>query len=143
MARFSPQGAVLANFLTQGQVCSNAARVFVHRSILPAFRSRLLAAVRLLRVGDPFEEGTALGAMISEEHGRRVEQFLESAREEGAATLLGGERCVMEGEMGGGFFLPATVLDDCRDDMRAVREEIFGPVSRLRAPCANGLLLPV
>ena len=119
---------MLANFLTQGQVCSNAARVFVHRSILPAFRSRLIAAVRLLRVGDPFEEGTALGAMISKEHGQKVVQFLDSARKDGAKTLLGGERCAMEGEMADGFFLPATVLDDCRDDMRAVQEEIFGPV---------------
>lgn len=125
---FSLQGAVLANFLSQGQVCSNAARVFVQRSVLSAFTARLVEAVKLLKVGDPFCDDTAIGAMISPQHGEKVMDMLRSALLEGARPLVGGERCEMTGEMAGGFFVPATVLENCCDDMGAVREEIFGPV---------------
>jgi betaine-aldehyde dehydrogenase len=120
-------GALLANFYSSGQVCSNATRVFVHRSIKAAFLERLLRRVNAMRIGDPMNPETQVGALISEEHMHKVLGYIARGRAEGAQILTGGMR-VTRGELAKGFFVAPTVFDDCRDDMAIVREEIFGPV---------------
>jgi betaine-aldehyde dehydrogenase len=120
-------GALLANFYSSGQVCSNATRVFVHRSIKPVFLERLLRRVNAMRIGDPMNPETQVGSLISEEHMHRVLSYIARGRAEGAQILTGGMR-VTRGELGKGFFVAPTVFDNCRDDMAIVREEIFGPV---------------
>jgi len=120
-------GALLANFYSSGQVCSNATRVFVHRSIKAAFLERLVRRVNAMRIGDPMNPETQVGALISEAHMHKVLGYIARGRAEGARILTGGMR-VTRGELAKGFFVAPTVFDDCRDDMAIVREEIFGPV---------------
>jgi betaine-aldehyde dehydrogenase len=120
-------GALLANFYSSGQVCSNGTRVFVHRSIKAAFLEQLVKRVEAMRVGDPTDPETQVGALVSEQHMHKVLSYIERGRSEGARLLTGGSR-VTSGVLGRGFFVAPTVFDDCRDDMAIVREEIFGPV---------------
>jgi betaine-aldehyde dehydrogenase len=120
-------GALLANFYSSGQVCSNGTRVFVHRSIKTAFLERLVRRVNAMRIGDPMDPQTQVGALISEQHMHKVLSYIERGRSEGARLLTGGSR-VISGALARGFFVAPTVFDNCRDDMAIVREEIFGPV---------------
>jgi betaine-aldehyde dehydrogenase len=120
-------GALLANFYSSGQVCSNGTRVFVHRSIKAAFLERLVKRVNAMRIGDPLHPDTQVGALVSEQHMHKVLSYIERGRTEGARLLTGGAR-VTSGNLARGFFVAPTVFDNCRDDMAIVREEIFGPV---------------
>ncbi len=120
-------GALLANFYSSGQVCSNGTRVFVQRSIKAAFLERLLKRVGAMRIGDPMNPQTQVGALISEQHMYKVLSYIDRGRAEGARLLVGGRR-VTKGELAKGYFVAPTVFDECRDDMAIVREEIFGPV---------------
>jgi len=120
-------GALLGNFYSAGEVCSNGTRVFVHRSIKAAFLDKLLARVAAMRIGDPLDPATQVGALISPEHMEKVLGYIARGRSEGARLLIGGER-VTKGVPAGGSFVAPAVFDGCGDDMAIVREEIFGPV---------------
>jgi betaine-aldehyde dehydrogenase len=120
-------GALLANFYSSGQVCSNGTRVFVHRSIKADFLERLIKRVNAMRIGDPMNPQTQVGPLVSEQHMHKVLSYIERGRAEGAKVLTGGTR-VTAGELAKGYFVAPTVFDQCRDDMAIVREEIFGPV---------------
>ncbi|CAG0900675.1 unnamed protein product, partial [Cyprideis torosa] len=128
------RGAVMANFLSQGEVCSNGTRVFVHRSLEQSFRETLLSVVQRMKVGDPCEDDTVVGATITEEHAQKVLGFIDRAQAEGAEVLIGGKR-LSGGELPercrGGVFLSPCVLGRCSDDMEVVREEVFGSVLSL------------
>ncbi|HMD72535.1 MAG TPA: betaine-aldehyde dehydrogenase [Steroidobacteraceae bacterium] len=120
-------GALLANFYSAGEVCSNGTRVFVHRSLKAVFLERLLARVAVMRIGDPMDPKTQVGALISEQHMGKVLSYVARGRAEGARLLIGGTR-VTDGDLAKGYFVAPAVFDACRDDMTIVREEIFGPV---------------
>jgi betaine-aldehyde dehydrogenase len=120
-------GALLANFYSSGQVCSNATRVFVHASVKAAFIERLVKRVGAMRIGDPMDPSTQVGALVSEQHMHKVLGYIERGRSDGARLLIGGNR-VTTGDLGRGYFVEPTIFDNCRDDMGIVREEIFGPV---------------
>jgi len=120
-------GALLANFYSSGQVCSNGTRVFVHRSIKAAFLERLVKRVGAMRIGDPMNPETQVGPLVSEQHMHKVLSYIDRGRAEGARVLTGGMR-VTTGDLANGYFVAPTVFDNCRDDMAIVREEIFGPV---------------
>jgi len=120
-------GALLANFYSAGEVCSNGTRVFVHRAIKDRFLDKLAARVSRMAIGDPLDPATQVGALISEAHMRKVLEYIDIGRREGATLLCGGHR-VETGALGRGFFVAPTVFDGCGDAMRIVREEIFGPV---------------
>ncbi len=123
-------GALLGNFYSSGQVCSNATRVFVHASVKAAFLERLIKRVSALRIGDPMDPQTHIGPLVSEQHMQKVLGYIARGRAEGARAVIGGQR-VTEGALAKGFFVAPTVFDECRDDMAIVREEIFGPVMSL------------
>jgi betaine-aldehyde dehydrogenase len=118
--------AMLANFYTQGEVCSNGTRVFVHESIHDEFLARLAARTVPLRIGDPMHPQTQVGALISADHMARVLQFIESGKRS-ARLVCGGQRARGAGLDQGNFVEP-TIFADCTDDCEIVREEIFGPV---------------
>ena len=120
-------GALLGNFYSAGEVCSNGTRVFVHRSIMKKFLARLLPRVRRMRIGDPLDPATQVGALISEQQMRKVLGYIEQGRAAGARVLTGGRR-VTDGALAKGWFVAPTVFAGCRDSMSIVREEIFGPV---------------
>jgi len=125
-------GALLANFYSAGEVCSNGTRVFVHRRVRQAFLDKLLARVARMRVGDPLDPATQVGALISEAHMERVLHHIARGRQEGAELLAGGHR-VTDGALARGAFVAPTVFGGCRDGMSVVREEIFGPVMSVLA----------
>jgi betaine-aldehyde dehydrogenase len=120
-------GALLANFYSAGEVCSNGTRVFVHRTVKDAFLDKLITRVQAMRVGDPMDPETQVGALISAAHMEKVLGYIARGKAEGAKVLVGGER-VTDGALASGFFVAPTVFDGCTDDMAIVREEIFGPV---------------
>ncbi|MBI3707907.1 MAG: betaine-aldehyde dehydrogenase [Proteobacteria bacterium] len=122
--------ALMANFFTQGEVCSNGTRVFVEAPIKDAFLAKLLERVKKMRIGDPLDPATQVGALISEEHMRKVLDYVEVGRREGARLVVGGGR-PSDPRLRGGYFVEPTIFDGCTDDMRIVREEIFGPVMSL------------
>ncbi|PTY37061.1 betaine-aldehyde dehydrogenase [Saccharospirillum sp. MSK14-1] len=121
-------GALLANFYTQGEVCTNGTRVFVHDSIYDTFVERVKDRTeRNVVIGDPMHPDTNIGALISREHQRKVVGFIEAGKASGARLVTGGQPVQPEG-CEGGFFVQPTVFADCTDEMPQVREEIFGPV---------------
>jgi len=120
-------GALLGNFYSQGEICSNGTRVFVHEAVRDDFLDRLLARTRRLRLGDPLDPTTDIGPLISPEHMARVLDFIETGTREGARLLCGGGR-VSDGDLARGSYVAPTVFADCTDAMTIVREEIFGPV---------------
>ena len=120
-------GAMMANFYSSGQVCTNGTRVFVHRSLLNAFERRLLQKIANIKTGDPRDPDVNFGPLVSEDHCQKVVSYLKLGKEEGARVLAGGHR-VTNGPLAKGCFVEPTVFTDCHDEMRIVREEIFGPV---------------
>jgi betaine-aldehyde dehydrogenase len=120
-------GALLGNFYSAGEVCSNGTRVFVHQSVRAAFVERLRSRAAAMRIGDPMDPATQVGALISAEHMEKVLAFIARGRAQGARLLTGGAR-VTSGDLANGYFVAPTVFDGCHDDMDIVRQEIFGPV---------------
>jgi betaine-aldehyde dehydrogenase len=120
-------GALLANFYSAGEVCSNGTRVFVHRDVRARFLEMLQERVARMKIGDPLDPATQVGALISEAHMQKVLGYIDIGRKEGAQLLCGGFR-VQEGACADGYFVAPAIFAGCGDDMRIVREEIFGPV---------------
>jgi betaine-aldehyde dehydrogenase len=120
--------AMLGNFYTQGEICTNGTRVFVQQGIYDAFMQRLLERTRNnIVAGDPMDPQVNFGALISARHQRLVLDYIDSGKAEGATLVCGGE-AMQPRDAENGFFVAPTIFTDCRDDMTIVREEIFGPV---------------
>ena len=120
--------AMLGNFYTQGEVCTNGTRVFVHEDIYSEFMDRLLErTLNNIRMGDPTDPDTNFGALISQKHQQLVLDYIEKGIAEGA-TLSHGGKAAKPGSAPGGYFVEPTIFTDCTDDMTICREEIFGPV---------------
>jgi betaine-aldehyde dehydrogenase len=117
--------AINANFYSTGQVCSNGTRVFVHDAIQETFLDRLVARTSKAVIGDPLDEATQVGPLISEAQRVKVLGYIETGKREGARLRIGGG--VPAGH-NSGFFIEPTVFSDVTDDMTIAREEIFGPV---------------
>jgi len=120
-------GALLANFYSAGEVCSNGTRVFVHSAVKQAFLDKLIPRVQAMVIGDPLDPATHVGALISQAHMKKVLGYIDKGKVEGARLLVGGHS-VADGRLAKGFFVAPAVFDACTDDMTIVREEIFGPV---------------
>lgn len=119
--------AMMANFYSSGQVCTNGTRVFVPARLKAAFEEKILARVARIRPGDPFAESTNFGPLVSFPHRDNVLRYIAIGKQEGARLLCGGE--VLKGEgFDRGTWVAPTVFTDCDDQMTIVREEIFGPV---------------
>ncbi|MGF6903632.1 betaine-aldehyde dehydrogenase [Paraburkholderia sp. GAS348] len=119
--------AMSANFFSSGQVCTNGTRVFVQRSVLERFESLVLERVKRIRVGAPTDADTNFGPLVSAAQLQKVLGYIESGLQEGARLIAGGKR-LTEGHFRNGQYIEPTVFTGCHDDMRIVREEIFGPV---------------
>jgi len=119
--------AMMANFYTQGEICTNGTRVFVQRGIKDKFLARLKERTLLLRMGDPTHPETEVGALISAAHRDKVLGYVASGVAEGATLVCGGTPVQVPGCEQGNFVAP-TIFADCTDGMTIVLEEIFGPV---------------
>ncbi|KHT01960.1 betaine-aldehyde dehydrogenase [Pectobacterium brasiliense] len=122
--------AMMANFFSSGQVCTNGTRVFIPQALQAQFEEKILARVQRIRIGDPTDEQVNFGPLVSFPHRESVLRYIESGKREGARVLVGGEPMTDEKYAQGAFVAP-TVFTDCRDDMKIVREEIFGPVMNI------------
>lgn len=120
-------GAMLGNFYSTGQVCSNGTRVFVQREIKEQFLARLKERTEAIRIGDPLNEDIQLGPLVSQAQLNKVLHYINLAKAEGATLVTGGERLRID-EHEGGYFIAPTVFADVTDNMTIAREEIFGPV---------------
>ena len=118
--------AMLGIFFNQGEVCSAGSRILVERSIHDEFVNRLVARAEKLTIGNPLDNPD-IGAMVSQSHMKKVLDYINLGKKEGAKCLCGGERCI-EGDCAQGFFIRPTIFDDCSPRMQIVKEEIFGPV---------------
>ncbi|SDZ91155.1 betaine-aldehyde dehydrogenase [Rubrimonas cliftonensis] len=117
-------GAILGNFYSAGQICSNGTRVFVHASLREAFLERLAARIEAgVVMGDPLDEATNFGPLVSERQRGIVEGYVAKGLAEGARLVCGGARVERPG-----FWFAPTVFADVSDAMTIAREEIFGPV---------------
>ncbi|WP_122036401.1 betaine-aldehyde dehydrogenase [Aliivibrio sp. EL58] len=119
--------AMVANFYTQGEVCTNGTRVFVHENLYDDFINQLKVRTEKLIVGDPMNIETQVGALISKAHLAKVLEAIEQAKQSGATLLTGGYQVIDKGLENGNFVVP-TVFVNCEDDMPHVQQEIFGPV---------------
>ncbi len=120
--------AMLGNFYTQGEVCTNGTRVFVQRDIYPRFIEKLLQRTRdNIVCGDPMDPATNFGALISKAHQDKVLSYIEIGKKEGAELLAGGHALEPENSPNG-YFVAPTIFGQCTDDMTLSKEEIFGPV---------------
>ena len=126
--RNAVSAAMIGNFYTQGEICTNCTRVFVHRSIKGAFIKELLARTKKLKIGDPMDPATQIGSLISREHQSKVLDYIAQAKAAGATLLTGGG---VPAAVTSGAFVEPTIFDDCTDDMPNVTDEIFGPVMSL------------
>lgn len=115
--------SIRSSFWNQGEICLCGSRIFVQRPIYDTFVERFVAATNQLRVGDPADPATDLGALISEAHLRKVLGYVELAKEEGGTIVTGGRRVARQG-----FFLEPTVITGLDSNCRVLQEEIFGPV---------------
>jgi gamma-glutamyl-gamma-aminobutyraldehyde dehydrogenase len=119
------EAAAWGVFFNQGEVCTAASRLLVQEAIREPFLEKVLAAARAIRVGDPLDEATRFGAMVSEGQMRTALGYIDQARSGGLEPVLGGRQVLQET---GGFYVEPTVFAPVAPDAPLAREEIFGPV---------------
>jgi acyl-CoA reductase-like NAD-dependent aldehyde dehydrogenase len=119
------RAAASAIFFNQGEMCSAGSRLLVQESIREALLEEIVAIGRSMPPGDPLDPATQLGALVDETQTRRVLEYIDSGRTEGARLALGGQRQRVDS---GGCYVEPTIFDGVQPAMRIAREEIFGPV---------------
>ena len=122
------EGTARGGFTNQGEICLCGSRLLVDRKIADEFIPRYLDRVRSMKVGDPLNEVSDLGALVSEAHLEKIEKFVELAREEGGTIELGGERVKVPGRCSNGAFYAPTVISGLSAQSSVNQDEIFGPV---------------
>lgn len=121
------EGLQMGILFNQGQVCSAGSRIFVQEDFYDEFIEKAVKAFEKVKVGNPLDINTQMGAQVSETQLNKVLKYIEIGKQEGARIATGGERYV-EGDAAKGYFMKPTLLVDVKNDMRVAREEIFGPV---------------
>ncbi len=121
------KGAFWGIFGGKGEVCSAGSRLLVHEEVHDRFVDDLAARARKLRVGNPLDPATQMGSQISARQMDRILDYIESAKQEGARLMSGGERDT-DGDKAKGFFVKPTVFAEVKPEMKIAREEVFGPV---------------
>ncbi len=120
--------SVMSSFANQGQICLCGSRIFVERPIYEKFKTAFVEKVKKLKVGDPNDASSNLGALVSKDHLEKVLGYIELAKEEGGTILTGGEQIHLDGELKEGNYLAPTVIEGLAFNCRTNQEEIFGPV---------------
>ncbi|GAA0891478.1 aldehyde dehydrogenase [Fulvivirga kasyanovii] len=120
--------SIHSSFANQGQICLCGSRIFVQESIYEKFLNAFVEKVKALTVGDPLEDGTKVGAVVSEPHMQKIMSYIKLAQEEGGKVVAGGNRKKLEGRCADGYFLEPTIITGLNHQCRTNQEEIFGPV---------------
>lgn len=119
---------IASSFDNQGQICLCGSRIFIEESIYDKFKTAFVNRVNALKVGDPNEESTNLGAVVSKSHMEKVLSYVTLAQEEGGKVLTGGHQIQLEGRLKYGYYIAPTVIEGLDYTCRTNQEEIFGPV---------------
>lgn len=119
-------------FTNQGQICLCGSRILIEENIYDRFVEAFVNKVSQMKVGDPLNESTKTGAVVSEPHMQKILAYIELAKQEGGKVLCGGNRKILEGDLSTGFYIEPTVIAGLGPQCRINREEIFGPVVTLQ-----------
>jgi aminomuconate-semialdehyde/2-hydroxymuconate-6-semialdehyde dehydrogenase len=122
---------IRSSFSNQGEICLCGSRIFIERPMYEQFKGDFISRVRALKVGDPMDADTDVGAIVSKQHFEKIMSYIDLAREEGGTILTGGNSVAMDGRCADGWFIEPTVIDGLPFDCRTNQEEIFGPVVTL------------
>jgi len=123
------RGAMMANFYTMGEVCSNGTRLLVHNDILDEFVRQLCEKTARIKLGDPMHPSTNFGSLISSEHREKVRAHIARAKAEGCNAVIDcSEALPTGGAESGGYFLGPVIFDKCPPGAAILSEEVFGPV---------------
>lgn len=122
---------VTASFSNQGEICLCGSRIFVEKNIYEKFKTAFVAKVQSLKVGDPNDDTSNLGAIVSKQHQQKIWSYIQLAKEEGGTILCGGHEIKLEGRCAEGYFIAPAVIEGLSYDCRTNQEEIFGPVVTL------------
>lgn len=117
-----------SSFANQGQICLCGSRIFVERSLYEKFRADFVARTKALTVGDPQDDKTRVGAVVSKAHAEKILSYIALARQEGGTVLCGGQPFRAEGGLSEGYYIEPTIIEGLAHDCRTNQEEIFGPV---------------
>ncbi len=117
-----------SSFANQGQICLCGSRIYVQRGIYDKFLTAFVEKVKVMQVGDPLEEGTKAGAVVSEQHQEKILHYISLARLEGGKVVAGGNAYNPKGRCKNGYFVQPTVITGLDESCRTNQEEIFGPV---------------
>ena len=117
-----------SSFSNQGEICLCGSRIFVERPLYDRFVDEFVKRTRALIVGDPLQDSTRLGSLVSEDHMNKVLSYIELAKQEGGKILTGGKRVMVAGRCANGYFVEPTVVVGLNHLCRTNQEEIFGPV---------------
>lgn len=120
--------SVRSSFANQGQICLCGSRIFVERPLYEKFKTDFVARVSKLQVGDPMDNTTKTGAVVSEAHMNKVLSYIELAKAEGGTVIAGGERANVPDRCAEGWFINPTVIEGLAYNCRTNQEEIFGPI---------------
>lgn len=120
------EGAVLFA-VNQGEVCTCPSRLLVHESIYDKFMSRVIERTKAIKMGNPLDDSTMMGAQASNDQYEKIQSYLKLGKEEGAELLTGGDVHKLDGELSGGYYIQPTLFKG-KNSMRIFQEEIFGPV---------------
>ena len=123
--------AVQSSFANQGQICLCGSRIIIESSIYDRFCDDLVDKTKSLVQGDPLEESTQQGAVVSEEHMAKIMKHIEMAKDDGGTVLTGGERIIVNGRCKEGWFIKPTVIEGLGTNCKINQEEVFGPVVTL------------
>ncbi len=120
-----------SSFSNQGQICLCGSRIFIERPLYNKFRDDFVRCTKQLKVGDPLNEDSNLGAVVSAQHLEKILTYLELAKQESGKILCGGKQIKMSGRCAGGWFVEPTIIENLSYNCRTNQEEIFGPVVTL------------
>ncbi len=123
---------VQSSFSNQGQICLCGSRIIIEKSIYEKFKTEFVERVKKLTVGDPMDENSKQGAVVSKLHYEKVLNCIELAKQEGGTILLGGNAIKPEGRCENGYFIEPTIIEGLGPNCKTNREEIFGPVVTLQ-----------
>lgn len=123
---------IRSSFENQGEICLCGSRIFVEKKIYNKFKKEFVAQTKKLKVGDPIEEETNLGAIVSQQHFEKILSYIALAKKEGGKILCGGNAVKLKERCKNGFFIQPTVIENLPYDCRTNQEEIFGPVVTLQ-----------
>ena len=119
---------IRSSFYNQGQVCLCGSRIFVEKPLYENFCGDFVERVKKLKIGDPLEDKTDVGAVVSKPHLEKILSYIDLAQEEGGTILCGGKQVKLEGRCVNGYFIEPTIIENLAHDCRTNQEEIFGPV---------------